>query len=117
MREPHHSRGNGEEGPMRRLRQGPQWSSTPGSQPEEQLSLESDMGELIGNDGPAEDLQAFAVRGRFKRAIIDFSNQFGARQHGQIELQSGESPNHTKDPIGPIRFLERNSVILHESAQ
>src|SRR5882757_628959 len=82
VRQPHHSGGNGEEGPMSRKRQGPQWSSTRGSQREEQLGLESNMGELIGNDGPAEDLQALAIRSRFKRAIIDFPNQFSAGQHG-----------------------------------
>src|SRR5882757_138814 len=82
MRQPHHSGGNGEEGPMSRLPQGPPRSSTLRSQREKQLSLESDMGELIGNDGSAEDLQALAIGSRFKRAIIDFSNQFSAGQHG-----------------------------------
>ena len=82
VREPHHNGGNAEEDPMRRVRQGTQRSGTPGSQREEQLSLESDVGELIGNDGSAEDSQALAIRGRFERAIIDFSNQFSAGQHG-----------------------------------
>jgi hypothetical protein len=67
---------------MNRLRQGPQRSSTPGSQREEQLSLESDVSELIGDDGSAEHSQALAIRSRFKRAIINFSNQFSAGQHG-----------------------------------
>jgi hypothetical protein len=82
VREPHHSGGNGEEDPMGRVRQGPQRGGTRGSQREEQLSLESDMGEFIGNDGSAEDSQALAIGCRFKCAIIDLSNQFSAGQHG-----------------------------------
>jgi hypothetical protein len=117
MRQPHHGGGNGEEGPMNRLRQGPQRSGTPGSQREKQLSLESDMGEFIGNDSLAEDPQALAIRRRFKRAIIDLSNQLSAGQHGYIQLQSGEPPYPTKNPVGPVSFLERYSVILHESPQ
>jgi hypothetical protein len=117
VREPHHSGGNGEEDPMGRVRQGPQRSGTPGSQREKQLSLESDMGEFIGNNGSAEDSQALAIRRRFKGAVIDLANQFSAAQDRYIQLQSGESPYQTKNPIGPVSFLERYSVILHESPQ
>jgi len=102
---------------MSRVCQGPRWSSTPGLQCEEQSSLESDMGELIGNDDPAEDPQAIAIRDRFKRPIVDFSNQFSAGQHAKIQPQSCEPPYETKNPIGPVGFLERYSVILHESPQ
>jgi hypothetical protein len=48
---------------------------------QQQLRLESDMRELIGNDGSAENLQAFAVRNRFERAVIYVSNQFSADEH------------------------------------
>jgi hypothetical protein len=62
VRQPHHRRDTCEENPMSRARQRPQPSGTPGSQREKQLRLESDMSELVGNDGSAENLQALAIR-------------------------------------------------------
>jgi hypothetical protein len=34
-----------------------------------------------------------------------------------MDLQSGESPNQTKNPIRPVGSLQRDPVILHESQQ
>jgi len=102
---------------MSRARQRQPPSGVPGSQREQQLRLESDMGELVGNDGSAENLQALAIRNRFERAIIYVSNHLSADEHGYVELQSGESPYTTKDPIRPVGSLQRYPVILHESPQ
>jgi hypothetical protein len=56
----------------------------PGSQCEEQLRLESDMGELVGNDVSAKNSQALAIRHRFECAIIYVSYQLSADEHAYI---------------------------------
>jgi hypothetical protein len=117
VRQPHHAGGYREEGSMRGTRHGAQRSGTAGSQLKQQLGFESDMGEFIGNDGSAKNLQALAIRDRFKRAIIHLPNQFGADEHAYVQLQSGEPPYESKNSIGTVGFLRPDSVILHESPQ
>jgi hypothetical protein len=117
VRQPHYRRGTCEKDPVRGACQGLKPSGTPGSHGENQLRLEADMGEFVGNYGSAENLQALAIGNRFERAIIDVSNQLGADEHADIEPQSGEPPHETKNPVGPIAALRRDVVILHESPQ
>ncbi len=75
------------------------------------------MGELVGNDGSAEISQALAIGNRFQCAIIYGPNQLGADEHVYIQLQSGEPPYATKNPIRPVGFLQRHPMILYESPQ
>src|SRR5580704_7084217 len=75
------------------------------------------MGELVGNDGSAEDLQTLAIRHRFECTIVNISNQFSADEHAYIEPQSGASPYEPKNPIRPVGSLQRYPVIPHENPQ
>src|ERR1700733_16184420 len=75
------------------------------------------MGELVGNDGSAEDLQALAIRSGFECAIIYVSDELSADEHAYVEPQSGKSPYKAKNPIRPVGSLQRHPVILHESPQ
>jgi len=117
VREPDHDRSPSEEDQPGRAGHGPRRSVTAGSHAEQQLRLESDMGELIGDQGTAENLQALAVRGGFQRAVIDGSNKLGADENAEIQLQPREPSQATKSPIGPVGGLQRQPVILHEGPQ
>src|SRR5580700_4008674 len=75
------------------------------------------MSELVGNEGSAENAQALAIRNRFECTIIYVPNQFSADEHAYMQLQSGESPYETKNPIRPVGPLQRHPVILHEVPQ
>jgi len=50
-------------------------------QRQQQPRFEADMGEFVGDDGPAEQLQTPAVRCRFKRAIVNLPDQLGADEY------------------------------------
>jgi hypothetical protein len=117
VRQPDHDRGPGEENQMDRACHGPRRGAAAGLQGQQQLRLESDMGELIGNESAAENLQAAAIRGRFKRAVIDGPDELGADENAEVQLQSCEPPYATKSPIGPVGALHSQAVILHESPQ
>jgi len=84
------------------------------SQREEQLRFESNVGQFIGDEHTAEDRQTPAIRGCFECSIIDDPDQLGADEYIYIELQTRESSEQTKHPIGPVCALECNLVILHE---
>jgi hypothetical protein len=75
------------------------------------------MGELIGDEGTTENLQAPAIGGRVQRAVIDGPDELGANEHAEIQRQSREPPYAPENPIGPVGSLQRHPVILHEGPQ
>jgi hypothetical protein len=75
------------------------------------------MGELIGNESTAENLQALAIRSRFKCAVVDGPNELGADEDAEIPPQARGPSYAAKHPIGPVRALQRHPVILHERTQ
>jgi hypothetical protein len=92
-------------------------SAAAGSQGRQQLRLEADMGELIGNESAAENLQAPAIRDRFKRAVIDGPDELGADENAERQLKPRKPSYAAKKPIRPVGPLQRHPVILHESPQ
>jgi hypothetical protein len=86
VRQPDHDRGAGKKHQMDRACHGPRRSAAAGSQGRQQLRLEADMGELIGNQSAAENLQAPALRDRFKGAVIDGPDELGADKNGALLL-------------------------------
>jgi len=117
VRQPDHDRGPGKKQQMERACHGPQRSAAAGSHGQQQLRLESDMGELIGNESATENLQAPAIRSRLQCAVIDGPNQLGADENGEIQLQPRKPSYATKNPIRPVASLQRYAVILHEGPQ
>ena len=117
VRHPDHDRGPGEENQMDQACQGPRCGAGAGSQGQQQLRLESDVRELIGNESAAENLQAAAIRGRFKCAVIDGPDELGAYENAEVQVQPREPPYARESPIGPVGALHSHAVILHESPQ
>ena len=65
------------------------------------------MSKFVGNDDSAKNSQALAPCGRFERAVIYVSNQLSADEHTYVELQSGEPPHNSKNPVREVGSLRR----------
>ena len=102
---------------MSQAHQGLYRSGPARSQRDQQLRLESNVGELIGHEATAEHHQALAIRGRFECSVVHDPDQLSADEYGHVELQARESSYKTKHPIGPVGPLERDMMILHEGPE
>ena len=75
------------------------------------------MSQLIGGDGPAQDLQASAIGHPLERPVVDDTDDLRSDEDPQPCLKAAAAPQRAQRLIGDSALTRGNLVILHEGAE